>query len=211
MDERPGPAGPTPTTADSPRPMPAADGTVKELGQAQNGPADADTRLQTELELRAALVAEGFAGEGFAELADYGYEFIKPLLATGYIFTRCREAGFRLLSLQIPFSEQEDLAQETVAEGLRVFKDHGLERGGWQPEGGASLKTYFTGALLGQFANAWRRWLKDRVVDLGDQVVHRGVPLETLSPDPESPDPESPDLGPAEVSVQLDELRRPRT
>jgi DNA-directed RNA polymerase specialized sigma24 family protein len=201
MNERPGPAGPTSATADSLRPMPAAGGAVTELDQARDGQAADARRAQAELELQAAIATEGFAGEGLAALAEYGYEFITPLLASGYIFTRCRKAGFWLLPLKIPLSDQEDLAQETVAEALRAFKD-GLGQGGWQPEAG-SLRTYFTVALLGQFANAWRRWLKDRMVNIGEQLVHRGLPLETLMPGLDSPE-----RGPADVCVQLDEIRR---
>ena len=44
---------------------------------------------------------------------------------------------------------------------LPWFKAKGLEQwGGWRPELGASLKTYFTRALLYQFANVWRKYLK---------------------------------------------------
>ena len=135
MDERPGPAGAVPA-ADSPRPVTAAGGAVKERGQAQDGQAD-------ELELRDALKAEGFTGDAFGALADYGYEFIKPLLSTGYIFTRCEKEGMKLLSLPIPVTAQGELAQETVSGALRVFKDYALDGDGWKPEGGASLKTYF--------------------------------------------------------------------
>jgi RNA polymerase sigma-70 factor (ECF subfamily) len=199
MDEFPRPAGPTPATADSAQPTLAAGGTVVELDQDQGGQADAAGHLRAELKLQAALAAEGFAGEGLGALAVFGYEFIRPLVATGYIFTRCRQAGYRLLPLRIPLSEQEDLVQETVAEALRVFKDYGLER--WQPEAG-SLKNYFTGALLGQFANAWRRWLNDRVTTLGGRVVHRSLPLETLPPVLESP------ADPTDAWAQLIDIRR---
>lgn len=202
MNKRPGPAGPTPATADSLRPILAAGGAVTDLDQTRDGQVGDARRLQVELELQAALVAEGFAGEGLAALAEYGYEFITPLIATGYIFARCRKAGFWLLPLKIPLGEQEDLAQETVAETVRAFKDYGLGQGGWQPEAG-SLRPYFTVALLGQFANAWRRWLKDRMVNIGEQLVHRGMSLETLLPGLESPE-----RGPADVCVQLDEIRR---
>ena len=203
MDEFPGSAGPMPADADIMPSLTAASGTPAELDPDRDDLAASAARLQADLKLRDALVAEGFASAHYADFADYGHQYIRPLLATGYIFTRCREVGLVLLSLPIPRSEQEDLAQETVAEALRVFKDYGLERGGWRPNGGASLKDYFTGTLLGQFANAWRRWLKAQVVRRGGQVIYRGLPLETLPYEPGSPDP-----GPAQLCEQRDEIRR---
>ncbi|HUY50646.1 MAG TPA: hypothetical protein VMV92_33895 [Streptosporangiaceae bacterium] len=158
------------------------------------------TRLQADRALRDALADQGFTGPAYAafedELATYGHQVMTAWLATGHIFTRCREAGLSLLSLPIPFSDREDLAQETVAEALRTFRSTGLEQGGWRPEGGASLKTYFTGALFRQFANIWRKRLRT-------PGASTGLSLETLPSDIESHD-----RGPAETSVQRDEIRR---
>ena len=120
-------------------------------------------RLQTDRELRDALAADDFAGPAYAvfeeENANFGYGLMMALLRTGYIFTRCRQEGIFLAVRKIPSSDREDLAQETVAGALQSFKTKGLEQGGWQPERGACLKSYFTRALLLQFANIWRKKL----------------------------------------------------
>ena len=162
--------------------------------------ADRAARLRADRELRDMLAAEGFAGPAYAvfeeDLASYGYRLMMDWLRSGYIFRQCRQAGVILLSLEIPFNEVEDLAQETVAEALRSFKRKGLQQGGWCPEGGASLKTYFTRALCLQFANIWRRWLRARSVPVRES-------LETLLSETESPG-----LGPAETFLQHDEIRR---
>lgn len=196
MDYRPGSAGSTPTKVD---PLPPQAFAPEEPPPEAASLAENATRLQADRELRAALAAEGFAGPAYAvfedELASYGYQVMTAWLTTGHIFTRCRQAGLSLLSQPIPFSDREDLAQETVAEALRAFKRKGLQQDGWRPEGGASLKTYFTGALYRQFANIWKKRLRAR-------AISPGLSLETLPADTESPDP-----GPADTSVQRDEIR----
>ena len=197
MDYRPGSAGSTPTKVDS---LPPPTFPPEEPVPDAAGLAESTTRLQADRELRDALAAENFTGPAYAvfedELASYGHQVMTAWLATGHIFTLCRQAGLNLLSLAIPFSDREDLAQETVAEALRTFKRKGLEQGGWRPEGGASLKTYFTGALFRQFANIWKKRLRAREASTGSS-------LETLPSDTESPDP-----GPAATAVQRDKIRR---
>lgn len=165
-----------------------------------DGRAELAACLQADRELRDTLAAQDFTGDAYAvfedELAGYGHQLMMAWLASGHIFTRCRQAGLRLLSLPIPCSDREDLAQETVADALRTFKRKGLEQGGWRPEGGASLKAYFTGALLRQFANTWKKRLRAL-------TASSALSLDTLPADPESPDP-----GPADTAVQRDEIRR---
>jgi DNA-directed RNA polymerase specialized sigma24 family protein len=117
-------------------------------------------------------------------------------LATGHIFTRCRQAGLGLKSLPVPVGDREDLAQETVAAALTAFKRKGLQQGGWRPDGGASLKTYFTGALCQQFANIWKKWLRTRVIPV--PLPLEAVPSGTASPGP----------GPDDIVMQRDEIRR---
>jgi DNA-directed RNA polymerase specialized sigma24 family protein len=157
-------------------------------------------RLQADCQLRDALAAQGFAGAAYAvfeeDLASYGHQVMTAWLATGYIFALCRQAGLKLSPAPILEADREDLAQETVATALAAFKRNGLHQGGWRPEGGATLKTYFTGTLFRQFANIWKRWLRTRVAT--DEL-----PLEVLSAGAASPSP-----GPEETAVRRDEIRR---
>jgi len=193
MDERPGLTRPSPTSSLSPKMFPG--GPLVGLTSDRDGAAESAERLHTECGLRDALIAQGFGGPDYAALTAYGLELMTALVASGYIFTRCYEEGIYLLSLPIPISDQEDLVQETVAEALQTF-DKSLKQGRWQPGRGASLKTYFTGALLLHFANIWRRWLRYR-------ARQAGLPLETVSYDSGSPEPD-----PADIYVQRDEVRR---
>jgi DNA-directed RNA polymerase specialized sigma24 family protein len=50
-----------------------------------------------------------------------------------------------------------DLAAMTIAKVLQTFKAKALIAGGWSPEGGASLTTYFMGAVIYAFAGEFRR------------------------------------------------------
>ena len=157
-------------------------------------------RLRADRELRDALAADGFTGPAYAVFeegnASFGYELMMALLRTGYIFTRCRQEGLHLRRMPIAADEREDLAQETVAGALQSFKTKGLEQGGWRPERGACLKTYFTRALLLQFANIWRKKLS-HLPDVPDLSLH------LLSYDMPSRAP-----GPDDSAAQCDEIRR---
>jgi DNA-directed RNA polymerase specialized sigma24 family protein len=162
--------------------------------------ADDVARLRADAELREVLADHGFSGDAYAlfeeELARYGWRVTLDWLRSGYVFDRCRAMGLTLRRLPIPADDLQDLAQEVVGGALRAFKQKGLIEGGWQPERGASMKTYFTGALCLQFANVWRKRLRASA-SLAGQF------LETLPPDTPCPDP-----GPAETFLRRDEIRR---
>jgi DNA-directed RNA polymerase specialized sigma24 family protein len=200
MSDRPGPARVTPAKTGSPPPQTSRGGMPQRPVPDPDDLAELAARLQADCEMRDKLAAQGFAGETYAvledELAGYGYQLMTAWLASGHIFTRCRQAGLGTLSLPIPFSDREDLAQETVADALGSFRRKGLVQGGWRPDGGASMKAYFTGALLLQFANIWRRRLRA-------PATSRALSLDTLPTELESLVPD-----PADVAVQRDEIRR---
>jgi RNA polymerase sigma factor (sigma-70 family) len=197
MDTYPKPASVTPA---SPGSDPAS---AQSANPAMPDPvelAERAARLQADCQLYDALAAQGFAGPAYAvfedDLASYGHQVMTAWLATGYIFAVCRQAGLGLKSMPIPAADREDLVQETVAAALVAFKRKGLQQGGWRPEGGASLKTYFTGALRGQFANIWRKWLRTQADSAGQLL--EVVPAGAVSPAP----------GPEDIAVRRDEIRR---
>ena len=115
------------------------------------------------------LAVAGFAGppyEIFAgELAAYGYPVILAWLRRGTIWKHCADRGRVLYPtdrereiLEGQFEERLDLALETVAEGLKFFRERVLCAGRWSFDGGATLTTYFIGACLLAFPNVFRRW-----------------------------------------------------
>lgn len=197
MDDRPGPPGAVSAQVGS-LPATARPGSVAVPDPDEI--AERTDRLQADCDLRDALAAQRFAGPAYGvfedELASYGRQIMMAWLTSGHIFARCRQAGLGLKSLPIPAGDREDLAQETVAAALNAFRRKGLQEGGWRPEGGASLKTYFTGALCHQFANIWKKWLRTPVISVP-------LPLEAVPDAAVSPGP-----GPDDIVMQRDEIRR---
>jgi hypothetical protein len=113
---------------------------------------------------------EGPAFEVFAgELAAYGYPVILAWLRRGTIWQYCAERGRPLYPtdaereiLEGQFDERLELALETVAQGLKFFRERVLLAGKWSFDGGATLTTYFIGACLLAFPNEFRRWHAER-------------------------------------------------
>lgn len=164
--------------------------------------AENETRLQADADLRDLLAQSDFSGEAYAvfeeDLTRYGLQVMRGWLRKGYIFAQCGKARVHLERRPIPHGDHEDLAQEVVAAALPVFRQKALREGGWRAEGGASLKTYFAGALCFQFAKVWRRRLRDK-----DLAAAPGQLVDALQAEVASPDP-----GPAETVLRRDEIRR---
>jgi DNA-directed RNA polymerase specialized sigma24 family protein len=135
--------------------------------------------------LRDRLAEQGFAGPGYDafehELARYGLSVVEAWCHIGVIFRRVRERYPRI-RLHPPADwtreDREDIASRTVATALRRFRRDALIGGGWVPDGGATLATYFIGVCLGDFPNAYRGWDRERrrelrchTVDDGDTAV----------------------------------------
>jgi RNA polymerase sigma factor (sigma-70 family) len=91
-------------------------------------------------------------------------------------------------------TDYEDLAQETTARALGAFKKKATQGNGWRPDGGASLKTYFSRALLYQFANVWRGHLRTDAAE--------ALPLDEVA------DIRSTAPNPEDLLVQQDLIRR---
>ncbi|MCC5481140.1 RNA polymerase sigma factor [Streptomyces barringtoniae] len=122
-----------------------------------------------------ALAAAQFDGPAwnlFAQaLTEYAYPIVTNWLYTGEIFTLCAARGrpvraSRTLqdmeTLRADPDEREELVCEVVARALHLYRRNALRGAGWCPEGGASLNTYFVGAVLGEFAGVYDRWASER-------------------------------------------------
>lgn len=130
-------------------------------------------RRASDLQLYQRLAAQDFQGPQYEifthELAAYGIAVIQAWLYRGTIFGLCAQRGRPLPVtdrarelLAASRDERTELALETVAEGIRLFRTRVLLTGGWSVEGGASLKTFFIGACLYAFANVYRRWYGEK-------------------------------------------------
>ncbi len=113
--------------------------------------------------------AMNFTGYKFeifrADLAAYGYPVIRSWIRRGLIYKLTKDRGRGVACpddvrehLIRDVVDRQELALETVAQALRLFVRNALIEGTWSPEGGASLTTYFVGACLAVFPNAFRRW-----------------------------------------------------
>jgi RNA polymerase sigma factor (sigma-70 family) len=126
-------------------------------------------RLQGDRVLLEELRAEGYVGRKYTVfatvLAKYGVAVIRGWIRQGVILAKVRERSFgglppepRRRALNEDEDTAEELANETVAIALVMFRDKVLIPGRWDPSKGASLSTFFVGQCLMQFGNVYKRW-----------------------------------------------------
>jgi hypothetical protein len=89
----------------------------------------------------------------------------QSVIRCGLIFGKCRERGLGGLEEPPPGAMTrpdvvEELANQTVAKSLHYFRENVLMRGQWNPNRGASIKSYFIGQCLIRFPNIYRAWLR---------------------------------------------------
>lgn len=152
-------------------------------------------RLLGDADLLYQLQLSGFAPEHWRrpseEFARYGYDVI-----TGWIFKdriwREVEAKvrnrFTLRRPARPLDEETvySLAGDTVVAALEAFLEQVLKKRVWDPQGGASLKTFFIGQCCFQFPNVWRAYMRQQRRYLEEPVAD---PSE-LAPASSLPSPE---------------------
>lgn len=174
-------AAETETGSDSPDPVPGpAD---LEQQRAQQRRAD---HLMVE-----AVIEQGLGGarHQFLEeqLIRYAVPVLRYLLASGKIVSKAtqlrRPPALKEAWLDFAEDDHSEFANEMVASALPGFTRAVFKDRRWNPNKGASLKTYFVNACILQFARLQHQWLEQR------QAV-RPAGLE-FAPDgfPSAPDP----------------------
>ncbi len=137
-------------------------------------------RLEGDKDLYARLMLRGYVGpeyDHFAKaLVEYALPVLRAWIFSGTIFARCQQKGFGGLPrsrAQIPLSECQDLAVDTIVNSLDAFRRKVLIPARWNPTKGASLKTFFVGQCVLQFPNAYRSWFARvaRQLPLADPVL----------------------------------------
>lgn len=124
------------------------------------------------------LRADGFEGTRYdifsATLAMYGEPVMRAWIRRRQIWgltaangrgVRCPETVRDHLTRDL--DDRRELTGEVVGYGMAFFRERVLLPGKWRPEGGASLNTYFAGALVAVFPNVFRRWLREYEVGQG--------------------------------------------
>ncbi|WP_199438995.1 RNA polymerase sigma factor [Umezawaea beigongshangensis] len=123
-------------------------------------------RLRVDAVLCQYFRERGFTGpawEFFVQrLLGYGLSSVTALVRSEAIFGRCTRRGRPVNAERLPPADAEELASDVVREGFELFRREGLVRGGWRPDGGASLRSYFLNACVLVFPNAYRRWQTSR-------------------------------------------------
>ncbi|MEU2955910.1 hypothetical protein [Streptomyces xanthochromogenes] len=123
-------------------------------------------RREMDARIVARLREEDFKGENYQKvvnrLSEYGYNTMMKWTGNGEIFRKAREAGRPVPPAKVSLSwmaeDRHGVALDTVLGGLEVFRAYGLVQGRWSPQGGASLDTYFIGAVIRAFPRIYIRW-----------------------------------------------------
>lgn len=145
---------------------------VLALGEFEGrGEATTLARLSADLELVNDLRLRGFdlrdsAYQLFAKaLAEYGFSVLRVWMSKGLIYAKCAVhptlraylAGFPS-GFVFPPDQIESLAIDAVGEAIVVFREKVLIPGVWDPDKGASIKTFFIGQSLYHFLRVFRQW-----------------------------------------------------
>ncbi|MFF3446791.1 sigma-70 family RNA polymerase sigma factor [Streptomyces sp. NPDC002667] len=154
--------------------------------------ADRHEQLAADARLVEALREKGFAGPHYERVADklrrYGWPVIMSWSISGEIFHQCRLIGRPINArLIVPSWDRQDcidVANETIAAGLALFRSKALVEQRWRPHLGASLTTYFIGACLRAFPPAYTAWSRVRRDELrsratADDELARRIDLNT--------------------------------
>lgn len=136
-------------------------------------------RLAADRELVDEFARAGFAGDDWDffenELARYGLAVIRAWLRRGLMRVRCAEK--RVPATDLPDWARRDqmvidsVAGETVADAIRRFRDEVLVPGVWDPNRGASLRTFFIGQCMRRYPNAYQRWQRHELPQVSDDPV----------------------------------------
>lgn len=123
-------------------------------------------RLLADRDLAARVAAAGYTGRDWdyvaGELIKYGYAVLVAWMRNGTIWRRLADKGCGGLPTPPSWEWNEeawyDLAGSTLVIAVEKFRDTVLAAGRWDPDRGASLKTFFIGQCLFRFANPYRSW-----------------------------------------------------
>ncbi len=199
---------------------PAAElrGLERSLTASTDPDAAAHTRLrEADASLVAFLRRRNFEGPHYrtftAELMDYGWRTLSSWTTSGHIFERTARMGRPVPPAMMPdtwaYEDRTQVVTDTVIKGSGLFREHGLVREKWTPEGGASLTTYFVGATILAFRPVYMRWHKDHHVGQSE-LNHRTADTDDiLYAQRDIPDQRATD--PAHAAVTHDDITRLRT
>ncbi|MET8700991.1 hypothetical protein ABZW10_19305 [Kitasatospora sp. NPDC004723] len=163
---------PPPIPQAAPRLAAAPDPCAPDAGDARAAAiVDGLARRKADQALVDRLAARGWSGPEYlaleSRLLDLGRRTLHRWIVSGEIHRRCLDVGRPLKgdraardALHKRVDERESVVGETVALAWRRFREHALVGGDWNCDGGATLASYFVGAVLLAFPEVHRRWLR---------------------------------------------------
>jgi DNA-directed RNA polymerase specialized sigma24 family protein len=178
-------------------------------------------RLAADAEVVRRLRAEGCSGPRTQKVADrlieYGWRTVRPWIGSGEMFQRVREADRpipqQLVAYDLTPDDRDQLATDAVIAGWRLFREHGLLRGRWRPEGGAGLNTYFVNAVIREYPAVYGRWFQvreaSRALLLPEPAPDADADPIAAIPDQRATDPAAAAIARAELSRVWDVLSDP--
>ncbi|AUG76896.1 hypothetical protein CFP65_2036 [Kitasatospora sp. MMS16-BH015] len=109
---------------------------------------------------------QGPAWELFiGQLTAFGRNYLHKSICNSRIFKQCLAQGRPVGTspdrefLREHRAAREMLVMDVLAATATQFRENALRGGAWQPSLGSSLRSYYVGALVLEFPNAYRRWL----------------------------------------------------
>lgn len=124
-------------------------------------------RLLGDADLLYRLQLSGYAQEQWRrpseEFARYGFDVMAGWLFTGRIWDEVyKKTGRHPRRPEAPFDRDavHTLASDIVVAALHAFLEKVLKTNQWDPQKGASLKTYFVGQCCFQFSNVLRSYYR---------------------------------------------------
>ncbi|MFD0391806.1 RNA polymerase sigma factor [Streptomyces nogalater] len=106
------------------------------------------------------------------------------------------------------YEDRTQVVTDTVLKGSTLFREHGLVRGKWSPDGGASLTTYFVGAAVLAFRPVYIRWYKAHHLGQAELDHHTADTDDVLYAQHDIPDQRATD--PAHAAATRDHINRMR-
>lgn len=130
---------------------------------------DEPVDLSAQAALVQRIVRAGCAGPEYEALAidlvDYGRRVLIAWVRDGSIYARCAQAKRPAQVsqqerevLRHDGEEREQLADEVVVRALARFTRDALQGGGWKPDGGRALRSYFVTTCVQDFSAGFRQW-----------------------------------------------------
>ncbi|MFK4152907.1 ECF-type sigma factor [Streptomyces fungicidicus] len=173
-------------------------------------------RGEADSALVAFLRRRGFEGPHYrrfvGELMEYGWLTLCRWSGDGQLFRRSAQMGRPVPAGMVlgawAYEDRSQVVTDTVIAGSALFREHGLVRGKWTPEGGASLTTYFVGASILAFRPVYTRWYRTHHLGQSELDHRRAGTEDALSAQQDLPDPNTPD--PSHVAAVHDEVARLR-